>query len=96
MEEDLQRVINELSNLNAVNSESNLLNMASFQTKAADSEHIPYFDRSPHNLLKFITVCSQVHGIVCKSDNTFKDFNEQILLSKILAGLTDEADCKNC
>lgn len=36
-----------------------------------------------------------MYDIVCKADNTFNDLNEQRLLSKMLAKLTDEADYIN-
>lgn len=70
-------------------------NMASFQIKSADYDHIPNFDGNPHNLLKFVNVVRQVRNIVCAQNNTFRELNEKRLLSKILARLTGEADYIN-
>lgn len=69
--------------------------MASFQIKSADYDHIPQFDGKPHNLLKFVTVVRQVKAIVCSENNSYKDINEKRLLSKVLARLTNEADYIN-
>lgn len=86
---EIDKLIEHISNLDLK------VDMASFQIKAADYDHIPQFNGNPHNLLKFVTVCRQVHGIVCKPDNTFRVLNEQRLLSKILARLTEDADYIN-
>lgn len=84
----IEELITKINNLN-------LNTMADFQIKSSDYDHIPNFNGNPHNLLKFVTVCRQVHQIVCKQENSYREINELRLLSKILAKLTDEADYIN-
>lgn len=92
---ELANITKEISKLSVKDNSKEIKDMASFQIKSADYDHIPVFDGKPHNLLKFITVVKQVKAIVCADNNSFKEINEKRLLSKVLARLVGEADYIN-